>query len=430
MSKAARAVLAVLVATALAGWNVRAADTGGAAADGAVSAPANGTAQPAADAKTAEGVEQKAQLPLKISVELRGSYTDNRDSTPDKQSTYDLWVSPRIAFGFTDERWTLEMAYAPGLRYRSDPSDVQNEINVFHSVLGNIDLVATPEVRFRLHEAFEYTDDPAVDKSGVTVREDRSYTRNVLEGGFNWRFARFTALDLYGRNMIKTYQKDVPANDSDRDSTEIGLSLWRQVTRTVGLQPVLRATSYGYKSEGSVDRDFDLYLLALRTEKKLNPDFVGSVTLGYSMTEYSDSTLDSKADPYGEIEVHGKALRNLDLNAALIHGVRESDVYPFASQDYDEFHARAKWDASQDIALGLTGAYRLSKYDGDAAPAGATYTAATSGDETTIVAGIDATFRLGPYSAITLAQTYEDVNSDVYLDFTKNTTSVALTATF
>lgn len=425
MNKAARAVLAVLIAAALAGWNARAADTGGAVADKAVSAPAGDTAQPAAGA-----VEQKSQLPLKISAELRGSYTDNRDSTPDKESTFDLSVTPRLAFWFSDERWTVELAYAPGLRYRSDPSDVQNEINVFHSVLGNVDLVATPEIRFRVREAFEYTDDPAVDKSGVTVREDRSYTRNVLEGGFNWRFARYTAFDIYGRNMIKTYQKDVPSNDSDRDSTEVGLSLWRQVSRTVGLQPVLRATMYGYDSQNDVNRDFDLYMAGLRAEKKLNPDFVGSVTLGYSMTEYSDSSLDSKADPYGEVEVHGKALRNLDVSAALVHGVRESDVYPFASQDYDEFHARVKWDASQDVALGVNGAYRLSQYDQDAAPAGATYTADREGDETTIVAGVDATFRLSSYSSITVAQTYEDVNSDVYLDFTKNTTSVALTASF
>jgi hypothetical protein len=102
-------------------------------------------------------------------------------------------------------------------------------------------------------------------------------------------------------------------------------------------------------------------------------------------------------------------------------------VQPYASQAFDELNARVAYSAHS-VTLGVSCAYRLSRYDAQAAPEAAGRQA--GGDEKTLSAGADAAMKIGPASSIKLAQLYSDVNSDVGYSFTKNTTRLSLMVTF
>jgi len=426
MSKAAKIILVVLCAVAFAGKWASAQEEVQAS-----SAPADDMRQ----AESTGATMQPARSPFRFSAELRGVFTDNRDATElEKESTFDFYVIPRLSIGINSERGMLDFQYAPAFRYRTNPSDIQNSSELLHSLKLHGDLKATPEIRLRLREDFDYSDDSSVEKDGVTVRENRTYILNQVEGGFNWRFVRWSDVDIYARNMIKRYDRAEVAEDSDRDSTEAGIAVWRQVARNLGLQLIGRMTSYGYQTSANIDRDFDLYFDGLRAEARFSRTFRGSLTLGLENTSYADTRRDSDSSFYGAADVHGDLLPTLHLLMAVTHGVREADVYPFASQDYDQFVSRVAWDVAHVLTLGVNGTYRLSSYDADVAANGAGaddfHNNVRSGDETTVVAGFDATFKLGERLALMLAQTYQDVDSDVYISFTKNTTSISLTASF
>jgi hypothetical protein len=75
--------------------------------------------------------------------------------------------------------------------------------------------------------------------------------------------------------------------------------------------------------------------------------------------------------------------------------------------------------------LAAFGTYRVSQYDTDVDPTGV----AVDGDETTVQVGADMTVRMGQV-ALKVGHTYEDVDSDVFLSFKKNTTSASMLVQF
>jgi hypothetical protein len=254
---------------------------------------------------------------------------------------------------------------------------------------------------------------------------------NNVEAGLNWQFVRWSDIDVYVRNMVKRYKND-EVLDSDRDRTDVGLAVWRQIARRTGLQLVGKVSDYGFKKAvaGAVDRDFASYLLTLRGEQKLSETFRTSLSLGGQSVNYSADNLGSQSGLYGEIEMHGAIREDLRASAAYNHAMREADVHPYASQKFDEIHGRLDWDASGFVTLGGGAAYRLSEYDQDQKDPTADDPKidgqrVISGNETTVALGVDVTFKFGNKGgALRIAQTYERVDSDVWVDFTRNTSSI------
>lgn len=405
----------------------------GMAAAYAVAQDQQAATEAAATSDANVGMKARSESPLRLSMTLRGVYTDNRDSLPDKHSNFDLYASPSAAIGIETDAGLLDFKYTPSLRYRSNPSDIQHDVTTQHDLTLNGELNVSPEVRLRLREKFDYADDPAIDKQGITIRENESYLLNRIEGGVNWKYTRWSDVDVYVRNMMKRYDAST-ALFSDEDGNEVGVSLWRQVARTVGVQVLGSINAHSFEEIKGIDRNADFLLGAARIEQKFDRNVRGALAIGVQQTRYKDESLSSRSGMYAAAELHGQILPVLDVTASFTHGMREANVYPFASQDYDQLLARLSYDVSSMVVVGLTGSYLMSQYDGDMAPGAAKPSdfvqGVRSGDETVVSIGADVKVKVSKNSSVTLAQVYEDVSSDVLYSFTKNTTSLSLTATF
>jgi len=148
----------------------------------------------------------------------------------------------------------------------------------------------------------------------------------------------------------------------------------------------------------------------------------GGVDLGISSVEYDDGSLDSEVFPYVSIDGRVSPSPSTRITGRVGHGVRDSDVYPFASQEYTEFKGSVEVDASASVTVGLNATYRLSEYDEDALPAaGVGLAAATSGDEDTIVVQAEASLKVADNARVKATYRVEDVESDVETSYTKNT---------
>ena len=91
-------------------------------------------------------------------------------SETDEESNFDLYLAPRIDVVADLVRTKLDAYYQPYYRYRTDPSDIQNEDEFYHSLGLNMDHEFTEQSKIRLWEKFDLTDDPAVEEGAITIR--------------------------------------------------------------------------------------------------------------------------------------------------------------------------------------------------------------------------------------------------------------------
>ena len=197
--------------------------------------------------------------------------------------------------------------------------------------------------------------------------------------------------------------------------------------------------SVGYRSADfesktrNIERGSEIITASVGADHSFSPNFRLGVDGGVDLIEYEDDALDSDTEPYAKLSATISPATSLRVTGSIAHGAREADVYPFSTQTYTEFIGRADLEANEALDLGVKATVRQSEYDIDDRPPSAAPTAnfaATYGDETTTVFSGYADWKLPSGAKIRFTQVYEDVDSDVEITFTKNTSKVELVVDF
>jgi hypothetical protein len=368
--------------------------------------------------------QEEKRDPFDFSIGVRVEATDNRDSGEFKEEdNVDLFVYPEIAFYATSDQSSLDVFYRPSFRYRSDPSPLQNEDEIFHDFTLHADHEATPNTKLRLRNVFTYTDDPSISE-GTAIRRNASYIRNVVDAGVLHAFSPLTKADLSGLYGVKRYDDNEVAQESDEDESRVTLLGSHQVSRTALARAQGMYRQYEQDSDLGINRDFDVARVAGGVEKVFSPEFVAVVDVGAEFVEYDDATLNSETFPYVGIDGQYAPIPRFRFTGILDHGVRNSDVFPFVSQEFTEFKLEVEHDASATVTLGLRGTARRSKYDLESRPLSAPAPApglAADGDEDTLVLDADVTVAVSDTARIKVLYRLEDIDSEVAPSFTKNT---------
>lgn len=376
--------------------------------------------------------------PVKLSVDLIGEYTDNRDSTVEEESNVDISLQPRVDAVFDREGMILNFYYAPAYRYRTDPAEnasgqeIQNDTELFHDLGINVDHKLTPRVKARLSERLNYTDDPSIQEGGATLRRDSSYLLNTVSAGATCEFTRKSWLDLMGYNIIKRYDDDLAAAESDEDSASVDLTLWNQISRNLSVLAVANVGSQDYDNS-SIDRGYSSVSGGVGLESIFSPNLRGGVRVGWITLDYNDSALDSGDAPFVSLSVQAATIPSTRIAAAVTYGIEDSDAYPFSSQEKTDISTKVEWDAVKDLTFTVSGVYRVGDYDSDSAPTAATsddFAYEQSGEETTVIATAEAAYKIGANSSIKFVQSFEDVDSDVSTSFNRNASKLVLSRQF
>ena len=370
---------------------------------------------------------------FRFSVNTRAEYTDNRDAWERaEEENWDFYIRPRADVLFESESTLLDFYYAPSYRYRDDPSPSQNETEWQHDLGLNLKYRASRRLVVRLSEKFDMTDDPSVSGDGATVRGDRSYYLNTFGVNADMLAAKRTEVDIFARSRIKRYDEDVTAASSDEDRTDVGTELTQHLSNNTRVSLNVVYAMFGYESPGMITRDFDSLLLAGGVEKVLSKNLTVGGQLGAQMQSYDDDGIDDSTDPFAQLFIRGNTSPSLRLSATALHAVRDSDAYPFASQEFSELRGTIDWDSTPQLTLTVSGTYRLSDYE-DVVPSEAALAALlglTDGDETTIDVYGQAAYKVTDSCTLQLRQRFEDIDSDVSTSYNKNTTTLGLTKFF
>ncbi len=369
---------------------------------------------------------------VRLSINARADFTDNRDAwEADEESNTDVYIRPRVDVLFESESTLFDLFYAPALRYRTNPSDIQNDMEVQHDLGATIKHRPSRRTALRLEEKLDITDDSEVTEGGRTFRGDQSYIANKLRLGVDHMVTRKTEVEVYAQNRIKRYDEDNMAERWDEDRTDAGVELIRHLGNNARVSAEGRYSTYGYENNGIV-RDFDSVLLAAGAEKGLSKHLTVGGQLGAQMQSYDDDGIDDSTNPFVSLYARGNTTPAFRLTGSVTHAVRDSDAYPFASQEYSEVRGIIDWDTTTLTTLTLSGTYRMSNYD-DVIPSAAPLVALLGepdGDETAIDVYGQVAFKVSDQMTVLLRQRFQDVDSDVWVSYTKNTTTLELTKYF
>lgn len=387
--------------------------------------------------------------PAKLSVQARAEYTDNRDSSPDKESTFDFYLGPRLDAFSRTERTLLDFYYAPSYRHRTDPNENEDKNQWHHDLGAVLDHGVSPRLKLRLEENFNVTDDPTLQKDELNIRRDASFTANrVLVGAKYLLNEERSNVGLSVRHRLKNFDSDDGIQYVDEQLLDAGLTFWHMLERSLGLRLQAGMFAAMYDDVEPANRDFTSAYGGVGLEKIFSPQVRVGVDVGGTVLEYDSSSLDSETSPFVNAFVTVTPDPRVRVKLTGAHSLLNSEIYPFASRKNTDMVADVEYDATAQVSVGFTGTYRIEEYDVDSVPPETLadirsgrlvlnqwareffLTGQSSGDENTLIAQARLVYRLDDKTRLTLVQRYEDVDSDVSTTFKRNSSSVSLLREF
>jgi len=366
--------------------------------------------------------------PLRFGVSASIEATDNRDaSESDKESNIDLFLRPYVAYHLDGAVTSLQLRYEPGLRYRTDPGDRQNDVDLHHELLLHVRHAFTARSRMRVRNEFRKIEDPRIEEGGSILRADRSYILNTVRGALNYDVGQLSNLDLAVHNQIRRYDDAEIARLSDKNEIGVTIGYRRALSQTT--IALLNASYDTYDLEAASDRsrDFDSITGSMGIEYIFLPELIGSVLVGAQTRSYDESDLETEDNVYVRAELSGDVGHNLRMGITTGYGVREADIFPYASQEYIETRGFADFSVTSLLSLRGALTYRKSSYDGKAD------LNLDGGDEEVIVVDAQITYEINELASVVAGHRFEDVSADDGLlsgSFTRNTSRVGVRLDF
>ena len=383
---------------------------------------------------TAVMAEEKRDT-LRFSVASSAEWTDNRDSVADGDSNLDLYFSPRADVVLQLERTMLDLYYILSLRYRTDASELQNDTDLYHNLSADFSHSLTKMLKVKLSEKFNYTDDPSVSKGSTLLRRDSSYMLNTVSGDVDLQVTEQLKSQFSGDLMIKRYDDDERSLESDEEKLGLGMQVSHQMSQEMIVAGIANFSDYGYENSAVYDRDFQSVTVGAAANRALSSALRCGLRVGWTSVNYDDGMMGSDSAPYinGDVEVSLSELTRVIIGVS--QSLKNSDVYPFASQVSSDVGMKMEWDPRHNVTAYGSANWRLGDYDSDTlAASGDTYLVengyATSGDETTLICAVGVQCTLESGVMVSLAQRLEDVDSDVSVSYTRNSTTIGLSRRF
>lgn len=382
--------------------------------------------------------------PFRFSLSIAGETTDNRDSSVNGVDNTDLFITPRIDAVSDTDRTIFNFFYEPSYRYRTEPYASQTADEFQHDVGVKLAHEFNEASSGYINERYVLTDDPSATVANTTFRRDSSYYLNNVEAGGKMLMGERAYVGLDLSHLIRRYDEQAVARDADVDMLDGSLTFGRTMTEKVAVFLMAGASQVDYDKAEGIDRGFTSVNGGAGISKDFTAQVQGAVRVGVKSLEYSDSSLSSDSAPFVQASLESSMSAQTVLGFVARYGQRDSDIYPFASQESSEFTAKVDWKGTEKLRFLVWANYRLGTYDGDTIPDSALRQAGVAtpealmsmygldadGDQTVITAGITATFALDDNMSIALGQTYEDVDSDVSTSFTRNATRLTLKRKF
>lgn len=372
-----------------------------------------------------KGVAQEQDLgspidgPWLFSTRAGAEFSDNRDGTKDnKESNVDIFIEPRVDYRFRDgDRTVLDLAALPMVKWHSNPRDAsmgsgQNDSELFGTAIAELAHQLTPRLSLSIGDAITYNDDPQISNGGANVRSSNNHIWNNAHADLGYAVSEQLTAGVGGTYELKRYTDSVVADTEDEDIFQGNVNAKYAMGSGYKLIGTVGASQFKNKA---IDRTRGSTVLSVGggVEKTFTPDLIGKVMAGYQHGEYEDSAVDSIDTPNGSAELTMRAASETRFRVGGSYGLYAPYVRPYSIQTLTAVNAGVDHDVlSKRLTVSLNGQYGNGHYDkeGDL----------PSGDDTMLMVGVRADYRLNRNWSVNAGYTLENWDSDVRESFTRN----------
>ncbi len=357
--------------------------------------------------------------PWLFSARLGGEYSDNRDGVENnKESNFDIYVEPRVDYRFRDgNRTILDLSVLPMVKWHSNLRDnsqgnSQNDAEVFGTAMAELMHQLTPRLLLSIGDAITYNDDPEISNGGGNVRSSNSHIWNNAHAGLDYDLTEKLAGGVKASYALKRYTESAVADIEDEDIFEGEANLKYKMGS--GYKLIGTAGASQFKNESIVyNRGSTVLAAGAGLEKTFTPDLIGKVMGGYQHATYEDDAFDSIDTPNGSAELTMRAASATRFRVGASYGFYAPYVRPYSIQTMTAVNAGVDHDVlSKRLTVSLNGQYSNGHYKEE--------NAAPGGDDTLMMAGVRADYRLNRNWSLNGGYTLENWDSDVRESFTRN----------
>jgi hypothetical protein len=366
---------------------------------------------------------------LKGSVSTGVEYSDNRDSVAhDREDSLDLFMKGRVAIVANGPRTVLDLSYSPSVLYRTNPSDVQNDSDLYHSLALSLEHRPIQRLKLALVDHFDFTDDPAMDEGGNVIQRDSSFILNKLDVSSAYECSRQVGCKLSGYHLIKRYDVDSIAAQRDEDSVGGAASASYTVDRDLVVAVVGGSGAFSYGTGDDDSRDYTSYEVGVDVSRRYGAKMKADLAAGWKILDYSAGELGTDGSPYVRAGLVFAPSPRTSFDGTAGYLLRDSDFDRFASQRFLSADLGARWIAlTQRLTLRAGCGYRIGFYDTD------TLLASDSRfeedvEQTTWTASLGATWRIRKIYDVVISQGYDHVgySDDAAESYTRNATRLSV----
>lgn len=357
--------------------------------------------------------------PWLFSVSAGGQFSDNRDGLKDnKESNLDLTIEPRADYRIRNgERTVLDLAVLPMLKWHSNPRNsdeggAQNDTELFGTAAIELMHQLSPRVRLSIGDALTYNDDPEV-RNGANVRYSNNHVWNRAHAGLDGDVGESMGAGVKGSYDLKRYSDGVVADDQDEDILDGQAYLKYKMGSGYNVLGLVGISDFKNNST-TRDRGSQVYSAGAGLEKVFNPDLIGKITGGYQHGEYDESGLDSIDTPNGAAELTLRAASATRFRVGASYGLYAPYVRPYSIQTLTALSGAVDYDVLPErLTLTLNGQYGRGEYKDEGADL-------PGGDDDMFLVGVSANYRISRIWSVTGGYTYENWDSEVREEFTRN----------
>ncbi len=359
--------------------------------------------------------------PMSLSVRAAAEYDDNRDAVEsNREDTFNYILEPRAAFTYDFAATYLDFYYMPQLLWSSNARDDQNDTEVYHELGINARHELTPTVALRANNRFSRTDDPRATEGGITVRERATFYMIALNVGMDAELMPLTLLSVDGRSEIKRYDKSIWKN-YEEDRHGASLRLRREMGMMMNVVTTLRYTQS--KFYGDFDRGAEYLYAGLGLEKTFSPNLAGYLHLGWNRADHNELA-GSKNEPAGSARLIVSPSPDTSLSLAAQYELSDSDALTYSTQERTSFAVTLDHRFTPQLSSALRVEHTLGKYKGQTS----INPAARDGDDDMTAVHVRGVYHILRNLDLEVGYLFEDWDSDIREQFTRNKYTVAVRA--
>lgn len=366
----------------------------------------------------AEAADGQGSKWFQVNNRLRLEYDDNyNQSTDNEQDSLKLIEELELFFNIYMDQTFVSLRYRPQFVWWDDREG--DDTDLHHDVDFVMNHSFTPRLGLNLKDTFRIGESPEIIEDGVIIREKDDFTYNSFNGTIGYLLSTETRFEAAGRHVMLQYDEGLVAEREDYTIVTAGANLRHQLVPETSIQGELRLEEISYDEN---DRGSESLQAGGALEHAFSPGFLGGVRGGYMQRSF-EADIDDETTPYADASVTLLPSPETRVSSGIGYTLRETDVFPYASQNRLSFLASIAHNFTSRLGLFLSATYYVSELDGQQA-AGEELEDFPDGEETGIQLSSKLSYRINRSNTVELNWQFVDLDTDVREDYVRNRMSV------